>query len=207
MLRRAKRLAISESKTSESSSKRVKGKGSVIDTTDLTHSSVASFSQLQPELTLQLQIQPEFSLTLVTESVAMPTVSDPTVSDQSASASVTDTISISVVLPDAESPSVTESVAMQTLPSDSFLIISGDVLVSVAEGAASDLVVEGELSVEPSSSFSPLPAPASDLVVASDISPPLSPSAKGLVAADVVSASMGAEDDSLSPSSSPSIEP
>ncbi|WP_092415162.1 hypothetical protein [Candidatus Ichthyocystis sparus] len=205
--RRAKRLAISESKTSESSSKRVKGKGSVIDTTDLTHSSVASFSQLQPELTLQLQIQPEFSLTLVTESVAMPTVSDPTVSDQSASASVTDTISISVVLPDAESPSVTESVAMQTLPSDSFLIISGDVLVSVAEGAASDLVVEGELSVEPSSSFSPLPAPASDLVVASDVLPPLSPSAKGLFAADVVSASMGAEDDSLSPPSSPSIEP
>ncbi|WP_242641600.1 hypothetical protein, partial [Candidatus Ichthyocystis sparus] len=204
--RRARRRAISESKTSESSSKRVKGKGAVIDTADLTHSSVASLSQLQsqPELTLQLQIQPESSLTLVTESVAMPTVSD-----QSGSVSVTDDISISVVLPGAESPSVTESVDMPTLSGDSFLIISGDVLVSVAEGAASDLVVEGELSVEPSSSFSSLPAPApiSDLVVASDISPPLSPSAKGLVAADGVSASMGAEDDSLSPPSSPSIEP
>ncbi|WP_141663682.1 hypothetical protein, partial [Candidatus Ichthyocystis sparus] len=118
-----------------------------------------------------------------------------------------DTISISVVLPDVESSSVTESVAMPTFSGDSFLIISGDVLVSVAEGAASDLVVVDELSVEPSSSFSPLPAPESDLVVASDISLPLSPSAKGLVAADVVSASMGAEDGSLSPPSSPSIEP
>ncbi|WP_092411632.1 hypothetical protein [Candidatus Ichthyocystis sparus] len=202
---RAKRRAISESKTSESSSKRVKGKkGSVIDTTNLTHSSVASLSQLQsqPELTLQLQIQPESSLTLVTESVATPTVSD-----QSCSVSVADTISISVVLPGAESPSVTESVAMPTLSGDSFLIISGDVLVSVAEGVASDSVVGDELSVEPSSSFSPLPAPESDLVVASDIPPPLSPSAKELVAVDTVYASMGAEDDSLSPPSSPSVEP
>uniref|UniRef100_UPI00159EF320 hypothetical protein n=1 Tax=Candidatus Ichthyocystis sparus TaxID=1561004 RepID=UPI00159EF320 len=74
---RAKRGAIVEGKTLESSSKRVKGKGS-IDTTDLAHSSVASLSQLQsqPELTFQLQIQPESSLTLVTESVATPTVSD-----------------------------------------------------------------------------------------------------------------------------------
>ncbi|WP_176695587.1 hypothetical protein, partial [Candidatus Ichthyocystis sparus] len=57
----AKRREISESKTSESSSKRVKGKVAVIDTADLTHSSAASLSQLQsqPELTLQLQIQPE----------------------------------------------------------------------------------------------------------------------------------------------------
>ncbi|WP_092411386.1 hypothetical protein [Candidatus Ichthyocystis sparus] len=202
---RAKRCAISESKTSESSSKRVKGKkGSVIDATNLTHSSAASLSQLQsqPELTLQLQIQPESSLTLVTESVATPTVSD-----QSCSVSVADTISISVVLPGAESPSVTESVAMPTLSGDSFLIISGDVLVSVAEGVASDSVVGDELSVEPSSSFSPLLAPESDLVVASDIPPPLSPSAKELVAVDTVYASMGAEDGSLSPPSSPSIEP
>ncbi|WP_176695583.1 hypothetical protein, partial [Candidatus Ichthyocystis sparus] len=200
---RAKRGAIVEGKTLESSSKRVKGKGS-IDTTDLAHSSVVSLSQLQsqPELTFQLQIQPESSLTLVTESVATPTVSD-----QSGSVSVADTISISVVLPGAESPSVTESVAMPTLSGDSFLIISGDVLVSVAEGVASDSVVGDELSVEPSSSFSPLPAPESDLVVASDIPPPLSPSAKELVAVDTVYASMGAEDGSLSPPSSPSIEP
>ncbi|WP_176695601.1 hypothetical protein, partial [Candidatus Ichthyocystis sparus] len=184
--RRAERCVISKRKTSKSSSKRRRDKGSVVDTTDLTHSSVASLSQLQS--------QPESSLTLVTESVAIPTVSD-----QSGSVSAADAISISVVLPGAESPSVTEFVAM--------LIISGDVLVSVAEGVASDLVVEGELSVEPSSSFLPLPAPASDLVVASDISPPLSPSAKELVAADVVSPFMGAEDDSLSSPSSPSIEP
>ncbi|WP_242641503.1 hypothetical protein, partial [Candidatus Ichthyocystis sparus] len=203
---RAKRGAIVEGKTLESSSKRVKGKGS-IDTTDLAHSSVVSLSQLQsqPELTFQLQIQPESSLTLVTESVATPTVSDQ--SGSVSSVSVADTISISVVLPGAESPSVTESVAMPTLSGDSFLIISGDVLVSVAEGVASDLVVGDELSVEPSSSFLPLPAPASDLVVASDIPPPLSPSAKELVAVDTVYASMGAEDDSLSPPSSPSIEP
>ncbi|WP_141663313.1 hypothetical protein, partial [Candidatus Ichthyocystis sparus] len=184
--RRAERCVISKRKTSKSSSKRRRDKGSVVDTTDLTHSSVASLSQLQS--------QPESSLTLVTESVAIPTVSD-----QSGSVSAADAISISVVLPGAESPSVTEFVAM--------LIISGDVLVSVAEDVASDLVVEGELSVEPSSSFLPLPAPASDLVVASDISPPLSPSAKELVAADVVSPFMGAEDDSLSSPSSPSIEP
>uniref|UniRef100_UPI000B29B592 hypothetical protein n=1 Tax=Candidatus Ichthyocystis hellenicum TaxID=1561003 RepID=UPI000B29B592 len=114
---------------------------------------------------------------------------------------------VTVVLPGAESPSVTESVAMPTLSGDSFLIISGDVLVSVAEGVASDSVVGDELSVEPSSSFSPLLAPESDLVVASDIPPPLSPSAKELVAVDTVYEFMGAEDDSLSPPSSPSIEP
>ncbi|WP_092415166.1 hypothetical protein [Candidatus Ichthyocystis sparus] len=243
--RRAKGRVVSEGGTSESSGKRAKDKGSVIDTTNLTHSSVASLSQLQsqPELTFQLQIQPESSLTLVTESIAMPTVSDQSssLSVQSSSLSVTDTISISAVLPDVESPSVIESVTMPTFSGDSFLIISGDVLVSIAEGADSDLlvvdelsvepsssfsplpapasdlvvasdipphlVVEDELSVEPSSSFSPLPAPASDLVVASDISPPLSPLAKELVATDTVYEFMGAEDGSLSPPSSPSIEP
>ncbi|WP_141663821.1 hypothetical protein [Candidatus Ichthyocystis sparus] len=102
-------------------------------------------------------------------------------------------------------PPITEFVAVSTaVEESSSTTIGGDVLVSIAEGVVS---VEDELSAEPSSSFSPLPVPISDLVVASDISPPLSPPAKGLVVANVVSASMGAEDDSLSPPSSPSIEP
>ncbi|WP_092411256.1 hypothetical protein [Candidatus Ichthyocystis sparus] len=108
-------------------------------------------------------------------------------------------------------PFVTESVAVPTLSVDSFLSISGDVLVSTVDvsASASALGVGDGLSVEPSSSLSPSPAhaPSPVPVVASDIPPYLPPLAEDLVAVSVVSALRGAGDDSLSPSSSPSIGP
>ncbi|WP_176696504.1 hypothetical protein, partial [Candidatus Ichthyocystis sparus] len=118
-------------------------------------------------------------------------LSMPTVSDQSG------VISTSVALPGVESSSPVDGyIAVPTPSVGSFLNISGDVLVSTAEGVASDLL-EHEL-----------PASASEMVAAFDISPSLSPSAEVLDAIGVASSAfMHAGDDSLSPPSSPSILP
>ncbi|WP_092411389.1 hypothetical protein [Candidatus Ichthyocystis sparus] len=98
-------------------------------------------------------------------------------------------------------PFVTDSVAVPTLSGDSFLAISGDVLVPTVDVSASALGVGDELSVEPSS----------ELEVAADI---LSSSASsvredrvGLTAVDVAPAFWGLGDRSLSLPSSPSILP
>ncbi|WP_176696731.1 hypothetical protein, partial [Candidatus Ichthyocystis sparus] len=116
-------------------------------------------------------------------------LSMPTVSDQSG------VISTSVALPGVESSSPVDGyIAVPTPSVGSFLDISGDVLVSTAEGVASDL---GEREL-----------PASEMVAAFDISPSLSPSAEVLDAIGVASSAfMHAGDDSLSPPSSPSILP
>ncbi|WP_092481291.1 hypothetical protein [Candidatus Ichthyocystis sparus] len=141
----------------------------------------------------QSQPQPEFSLPLASVSVtdtvtaaaggtgySVPIVTESVaVSDQPSSVSVTDTVTAALPLhgvTGSSVPVVTESASASTVLGESSSIISGGVVASTGDIVNSALgILEDELSVEPSSSFSlaplPLSSPPSDLIrVGDDIS-------------------------------------
>ncbi|WP_176695568.1 hypothetical protein, partial [Candidatus Ichthyocystis sparus] len=130
--------------------------------------------------------------------------------DQPGNVPVADTVSTFVALPEGDAgsslPLITDPVAAPNVSGEYFSNISDGVLVSTAEGAASDLgVLEDELLAP-----APLSLPPSESVVAADISSAFMPTAlAGELSAvvGVVSALRCPEGELILPPHSPSIEP